>query len=67
VTIIVNKIRSTTRIRFSFYRALRSEGLGVKQAWKAAGDAVKYTDAMFQAMMSMPGYDIINRLYKRRL
>ena len=61
------KIRSTIRIRFSLYRALRSEGLEVRQAWKAAGDAIKYANAMFQAMMNMPDYDIINRLYKRRL
>ena len=56
---------SKIRIRFGFYRALRSEGLEVQQAWKAAGEAIEYADVMFQTMMNMPDYDIINRLYKR--
>lgn len=57
--------RSKTRIRFGFYKALRAEGLTVRQAWKAAGEVIKYANAMLQAMENSSGYDIM-RLYHKR-
>lgn len=61
-------IKSRTRIRFSIFRALRTEGHTVQQAWKAADEAILFMEAGYRGMQAMDklGYEKI-RFWKPKV
>lgn len=52
-------------VRFGIYRVYRAEGLDVRNAWTAAGDAIVLTDAMLEVITNMPNYDVCRMWSKK--